>query len=505
MNKVLKKIVPVVMLAFVLAGCFGSGDAEDANKEVTLKVMYYDEGAFNRLYGKLYSSLYPNVNIEVVEMQVLYERSLSTSDYGNLTYDEAFVKLIEEKKPDVLMLENREYARMAQNGQLLDLDTMIAMDNYDAEGLLPGMIDYMKEVGGGQLYGIPTGINSKVLYFNKGLFDKYKITYPTDHMTWDEVLDLARQFPIDGNSDQRVYGLKAGFVGDMADISSLLASSEGLTYFSPNNKKLAINTDNWKRNFETSLSIANSKALYMEPGGFWGVVGGGSAGVHITGDPYLQDPFLAGRLAMVVENTYLISQVKSARLYSENKDQIISDWDMVTMPVSAQNPDKSPGTTYGNIMAISQNSSIAEEAWKFIAYITGDEYARVNSSSVVTPNGMFPVRTKYIKDGEGRNIAAFYKLKPLLQADKYADSIKLPTQFETMFDVLKRKEFDALLEDQKTVSEALELLQEEGEELLSQESMTDKEINEYYQKQRELNQRILLESAGEIVDEGSVE
>lgn len=499
MNKALKKVVPAVLLTSVLAGCsFGSGGAEDPNKETVLKVMYYDERAFNQTYGMLYSALNPNVNIEVVSTQNLY-RGNNTEDGEEFDYEKAFAKLIEDEKPDVLILDSNQYEQMSQDGKLLDLDTMITKDKYDTEGLLTGMVDYMKESGGGQLYGIPTSFSSQVMYYNKALFDKYNITYPTDKMTWDEVINLAKQFPIDGEPEERVYGLKAGYSGDLSEISQLLAASEGITYIIPKSKQLTINTDGWKRILETSLDAINSKALYFEDRNTWR-----TSSAMSMDDYYMQNPFLAGRLAMTIDYNYMTQQISEAQQYSPNKDQIVSDWDVVTVPVSAQNPDQSPNMMYSSIMAISKDSTNSEEAWKFISYVTGDEYARVNAKSGYNYN--FPVRTKYIKDEEGRNFEAFYKLKPTKQVINYRDYENLPVQFSAMFSELMRTEFAALQEGTKSVTEVLELLQVKGEELLAQESMTDEELNEYYQKLYGDPQQQLMESAGEAsTDEVSAE
>ncbi|MHA7966359.1 ABC transporter substrate-binding protein [Paenibacillus sp. CAU 1782] len=499
MNKGLKKVVPAVLLTSVLAGCsFGSGGAEDPNKETVLKVMYYDERAFNQTYGMLYSALNPNVTIEVVSTQDLYRGSNNTEEGEEFDYDKAFAKLIEDEKPDVLILESEQYEKMSQDAKLLDLDTMITKDKYDTEGLLTGMVDYMKEFGGGQLYGIPTSFSSQVMYYNKALFDKYNIAYPTDQMTWDEVINLAKQFPIDGEPEDRVYGLRAGYSGDLSEISQLLASSEGITYIIPKSKQLTINTDGWKRILETSLDAINSKALYFEDRNNWGMSGGMS-----MDDYYMQNPFLAGRLAMTVDHNYLMQQIKEAQQYSQNKDQIVSDWDVVTVPVSAQNPDQSPNMYYGGIMAISKDATSPEEAWKFISYVTGDEYARVNAKNSYSYN--FPVRTKYIKDEEGRNFEAFYKLKPTKQIINYRDYELLPTQFNAMFNDLMSTEFKALQEGTKSVTEVLELLQVKGEELLAEDSWTDEELQEYYEKQYESQRQQMMEAAGESTGSDSSE
>jgi multiple sugar transport system substrate-binding protein len=178
---------------------------------------------------------------------------------------------------------------------------------------------------------------------------------------------------------------------------------------------------------------------------------------------------------------------------------LISDWDMVTMPVSAQYPDQSPNTWYSDIFAIAKDSPNAEAAWEFISYISGDDYARVKSK--VTNMGGFPIRTEYIKDEEGHNFAAFYKLKPSRQTMDYAEYESLNPQFNMMFYGHMQEEFKAVQDGTKSIDEALQTLQVKGDELLSQEPMTEEEMNKEMEKRMSEQQKLMREAAGETVTE----
>jgi len=60
---------------------------------------------------------------------------------------------------------------------------------------------------GGKLYGLAPTFNSKALFYNVDLFGEYGIDPPTDSMSWEEVLNLARRFPKDGDPETKAYGL----------------------------------------------------------------------------------------------------------------------------------------------------------------------------------------------------------------------------------------------------------------------------------------------------------
>lgn len=490
MNRFVKKAVPAALFVSMLAGCsFGGNSGPAKDEQGSIKVMYYDENSFFQEYGMLFSAVYPNIDVQVVNTQSIYRNS----EDENFDYEKAFAEFIEKEQPDILMLSTDQYEKMAQEGKFYDLEAPMARDKYNTEGIVPGIIDYMKELGGGHLYGFPSSFYSQVLYYNKDLFDKYNITPPTDQMTWQEVIQLAQLFPKDGEPEDRIYGLKMSYSSDLSQTAQMLANSEGLSYVNPTTKQMTINTAGWKNAVQAALDATTSGALYFEDQDQMRMNGG-----YSYEDYLLRNPFLSGRLAMLIEGNYLMNEIKQAKDYIKEEGRIIENWDMVTMPVSTQNPDQSTSTWYNNIFTISEQSPNKDAAWNFIAYITGDEYARVKSKAGF--NNGFPIRTNYIKDTEGRNFDAFYKLKPSrVQDSMYKDYDKLPPQFGMQFQGLFQQELQAIKDDKKTIDEALEFLQTKGEELLLEEPMSSEEMNEMMEKQMEEQRRLMQEAAGESI------
>lgn len=56
-------------------------------------------------------------------------------------------------------------------------------------------------------------ISTRALFYNKDLFDRYGVPYPTNAMTWDDVLALAKRFPTKGEGEGRIYGFGSGVMG----------------------------------------------------------------------------------------------------------------------------------------------------------------------------------------------------------------------------------------------------------------------------------------------------
>lgn len=457
-----KKLVAGGLLATMLAGCSLGGGSAPKPVEGSLKVVYYDEGSFFQDFGMLFAALNEKIDIQVVTTQNLYR---NRGDDPEFDYEKAYQEFLEAEKPDLIMVDTSQYEKMASEGKLHDLEAFMAQEKFDTEGMIPGIVEHMKELGGGKTYGFPTTFSSQVLYYNKSLFDKYNVDYPTDQMTWSEVISLAKRFPTDGSDQDRIYGLKMGWSDQFSQVVSMLAESEGLNYVNAAEKTMTINTPGWKTVVETALDAVNSKALYVENNNF--------SGSQTYEDYLMRNPFISNRLAMTVDASYFMDEIKRAKEYFNEEGKTVEDWDLVTMPVSVQNPDQSSSTWYSNIFAISAQSTNKELAWKFISYIASEDYARVKAKTGF--NGGFPVRTKYIKDEAGRNFEAFYKLRPASR-NMYEGMDKLPRQFGFSFNSLMEEEFQAIKEDKKTIDEALGILQTKGEELLLQEPMSDEEI-----------------------------
>lgn len=450
----------LMLLTGLLAGCSTGGNESKNNEKTTLKVMYYDERGFYSQYGMLFSAIYPNIEIEVISTQnVNYE--------DGKDMQKALKEFIEEQKPDVLALGTDEYSRMAGEGKLYNLESFIQKDEYDLEGIVPGVVDYLKEQSDGILYGLAPNFYSQAIYYNKDLFTKYDVPFPEDRMSWKSLLELAAQFPTTGTAEERVYGLKAGYNNGLYQFGQSIGASQGLSYVNPTNMQMTINTDSWKTVFETAQTAIESGTLYMDDPNRM-------MSEQITYESHLlRDPFIGGKVAMTMDASYLMEQIKEAKSNNTVNDKAIKNWDLVTMPVNPQNPDESSSMSIHQIFAIDAKSTNPEAAWKFISYINSDEFARVTSK---VQNGSFPTRTKYLSAEEGLNMAAFYSLRPV-QSSMYKDFDKLPQDFFMKFDGITQQEMQGVTDGQKSVSEALDNLQAQGQKILLAE-MNKKGIEE---------------------------
>jgi multiple sugar transport system substrate-binding protein len=446
-------MIPLFITLFtgLLAGCSTGGNVSKENVKTSIKVMYYDERSFYQQYGMLFAAMNPNIEIQVVSTQSIYNEQ-------NKDMKKAMQEFIDKQKPDVLMLSTDEYKRMAGEGKLYNLESLIKKDKFDLEGIVPGIIDYIKGQSDGILYGLSPNFYSQALFYNKDLFTKYKVPFPEDRMSWESLLQLAARFPTTGTKENRIYGLKPGYNPNLYYFGLSIGTSQGLSYINPSTKQLTFNTDSWKAAFETANKAMKSGTLYTENPN-------SSMVQNSTYESYLlRDPFIGGKVAMTMDGNYLMDQIKEAK--NVIKEKGIQNWDVVTVPVNPQQPDESTAMSINQIFAIDAKSSNAEAAWKFISYVNGDEFARVTSK---VQNGGFPVRTQYLDKGDGHHMEAFYTLKPA-QSNMYKDFDKLPQQFLMKFDGVTQQEMQGVTDGKLTIAEALDNIQAKGQQLLTEES-----------------------------------
>ena len=89
--------------------------------------------------------------------------------------------------PDVMFLEFIPI--YAARGLLENLDPYIQRDNYDLTDFYPGLVDSFTYEG--SLYGFARDNDTKVIFYNKTLFEEAGLSYPVSGWTWDELRQAA--------------------------------------------------------------------------------------------------------------------------------------------------------------------------------------------------------------------------------------------------------------------------------------------------------------------------
>lgn len=191
----------LVYVGLCLALLLGAGlSAATAQVTGTVTFMVFGDPAEKAAYESLvaeFSKGHPNITVNLTHIpgQGDYRQRLA-SDFAAGT------------PADVVLINYRRYAGFAARGVLEPLgpylakSTLIKESDFYPETVTPF---YWQ----GTLLCIPQNLSSLVVYYNKALFDKAGVAYPSNDWTWEDFLKTAQALTKDTDGDGQTdeYGL----------------------------------------------------------------------------------------------------------------------------------------------------------------------------------------------------------------------------------------------------------------------------------------------------------
>jgi multiple sugar transport system substrate-binding protein len=123
---------------------------------------------------------------------------------GAVTYQAAYrdrvlTSIVAGTPPDVFLLDNIDVPALVNRGALLDLTPYLARAGVDLGCLDQTVLSMFTR--GDALYALPKGYTPLLVVYNKDLFDRAGIPYPTDDWTWDDFLRIAKRLTRDTDGD----------------------------------------------------------------------------------------------------------------------------------------------------------------------------------------------------------------------------------------------------------------------------------------------------------------
>ncbi len=179
---------------FLLLG--GCGPSRSHDGRVHLVVTLPADQLTKPIYENLiadFEKRHPTIEVE----QIAIPR-----DY----YGKVLVMIAGRDAPD-LMWMGQGFAEFATRGVFLDISDRLAAE-VDTTEFLPQALSWYRIDG--KQYGVPFGVDMEFIVYNKALFDKAALPYPSDD--WDvwDLLDKAKRLTIDLDGDGRTdqYGFR---------------------------------------------------------------------------------------------------------------------------------------------------------------------------------------------------------------------------------------------------------------------------------------------------------
>jgi multiple sugar transport system substrate-binding protein len=211
-----------------------------------------------------------------------------TVDIETIGYDDYFTQMQTRvaggTAPDCYELNIENFAAYSSKGVLAPI-TGVDTGNFNQTALKAFQVD-------GTQYGLPGDFSNVVLIYNKDLFDKAGVDYPTDDWTWDDALAAAKKIRALGKDYWGIYAPTTynEFFKEAAQYGGSLLNADKTEF--------TINTDNNLKAAE--MMIGKVTDSHVQPS---------DTDLAGMGD---SDLFESGRLGMDVTGIWMFSTFKDA-------------------------------------------------------------------------------------------------------------------------------------------------------------------------------------------------
>lgn len=398
--RTIKSIRVLLTTVFLLlASACGNSSGNQADKDMELPetkepvelIFYSNNGAsekvFNENYGNELRKAFPDYTIK-------YIQSVKGTTLPEMVAAGTRIDIYWDS------IGNYE-SRLMENGLHYDMNELIVKHGVKLNELEPTVIEAMKQISGGKMYGIPVLTSNLNLFYNQSLFDKFGVDYPKDGLTWDEAIALAGKMTrFDGG--KQYYGLSVS-VDHMIRMNPLSVPNADISKAKPT----IDSDDRWKRLYDTVFIRPAADSGYRE-------------GIRtLKSLPSLDQFAKEQNLAMLVYlNTLPISLAEQLKAMK---------WDILPIPVFSDRPGI--GTqSYPVYFGLTNQTKHKDAAMEVLKYMVSEPYQQV-----LAGKGLIPIRmTDSVKSQLGqdtgfkdKNYSAFlqYQFAPITPKAPNYDSV----------------------------------------------------------------------------------
>ncbi|MFS0612353.1 extracellular solute-binding protein [Lederbergia ruris] len=348
----------------------------DMDQPITLKMNdWRGEEVFNEAIKGPVEEAFPNVTLELIPIMPYKDSFEEQFASGNI--------------PDIVMGPDFRYIPVIKEVDLA-YDMTELIEKYGFENIDrfdQNFLDHIRAFSESkeELWGIPYMHNKAALHYNKDIFDLFSVDYPTDDMTYDEVIELAA----------KVTGERSGTY-----YTGMVMPSPDRYLFPPLGITL-VNADTDEPQFTTIPEIKDILETYKKVNEF-------QQGDPLHGDGAI-DQFIAEQtLAMVP--MYFLGLDWTGLLEAQEQGM---NWDIVTFPKWKDQGDVSAFSD-GYWVGVTSASEHKEQAFKVIEFLLSNEQVahkiRYPEESVYTDELFFSmaedIRNPLLAD---KNMESLYK------------------------------------------------------------------------------------------------
>lgn len=355
-------------------------ESSNNNESKPVELVFFSLGnapeeTFEALYGDAIRSQYPHFTLKYIPR-------------GGASIDEYMTNLMMSDTVDINFDSIGNIPPLLQYDLGYNMTDLINKHQIDLNALEPAAVEGMRVLSDGQMYGVPVFNTNRLLFYNKDLFDKFGVSYPTDGMTWDEAIELGRRMTRSEDGIQYV-GLSS------SKEHQIRMNALSVPLVDPDTGKATINTDDrWRTIFTKGLFEPYDDSGYRE---------------EIKSSlPFRSWFYRTKILAMMVYLSFLPA--------NEPGPMSEMNWDMVSEPYYVERPGVS-SQVYPTYFSIMSSSRHKDEAMQAIQVLISEEH-----QSFLSRQGQMPVHTdEQIKEVLGRDTPYPDKNWPSVFYNNYAE------------------------------------------------------------------------------------
>ena len=332
---------------FAFAACTGRERSARRDGQTRIRIAHWDVTTMPYIMAltEAFKEIRPDVSIEIIDIPSAdFTQRLTIMLNGGSDVDIFWIKDGDTTKS------------LANRGQLADLSGFIEQDNIDLADF-NGLAE--RFIFDNNIVALPASTGYYVLYFNKDIFDRAGIPYPSNDMTWPEWEELAGRLT-SGSGTNKIFG---GLLHTWQACVQNWGVQDG------RNTIMADDYSFFRPYYEMALRMQRA-------GHIWDYGALRAGGIHYS------SLFLQGNAATMPMGTWFFTTI----IERINRNESNIRWGMAALP---RPPDVEPGWTVGSVtpVAINRASRNKDLAWEFVRFVTGTEGAKIYAAF-----GQFPGR-----------------------------------------------------------------------------------------------------------------
>ena len=412
MKRIVALLIAVLMVASVLAACGGSNsgsgtssgsgsDSGSGSKASTITVNIWDSNqqkGIQEIADKWTETSGVKVSVEVVDWDNYWTLLEAGASGGQM--------------PDVFWMHSNTAQMYMENDILLDLTDYIAKDStVDMSKFYEGVKNLYTR-SDGKVFALPKDHDTIALLYNKAIFDKYGVDYPTDAWTWEDMYEAAKKITEGSNGD--VYGMAMNTSNNQDGWYNLIYSYGG-NVVSEDHKTTAIGSDEAKAGMEMMRKLLT--------------VGAPQSVVAETGTDSL---FQSGKVGMITQGSWMINAFYTAENHADYYWSLLPYADVNGNGTCEKEERWSAYNGLG--WAASAKVKDPESCYSLIAYFCSEEGQKLQAEKGVTMGGMTGVSEAFANAFEGMDVS------PFIKAEEYSLYFRPYTRNTTVWeDALQQK------------------------------------------------------------------